>query len=234
MMWAKVVVVQLVSWCGYDLLFQDVDVVWYKDPLQIFHDNKSPYSNFDVLFQDDGARSIRYAPYSANSGFYYVRHNDRTRHLFTSLLYSGDFIAKTGSHQQALTALLAEHSSLTGLTVKTLNTHDFPGGWSYHRRGNPTLREVVTNKHIPFIFHMSWTKNKDDKLKYLKQLGQWYVHEKCEKGDIVDEVDSAGDEFISKSCCAADPIITCFYRDKPSITSCKDSPPIDKGAKSWW
>ena len=165
MMWAKVIVVQFVNWMGYDVLFQDVDVVWYKDPITLLKDGDD-YKGFDIMFQDDGARSLRYAPYCANSGFYYVRYNDRTRYLFQSLLYAGDFISKTGSHQQALTALLAEHSSLTGLKVKTLDTHEFPGGWNFHRRSNKTIKEMVghpsvsTDKHIPTIFHMSWTKNK--------------------------------------------------------------------------
>jgi len=79
MMFAKVVCVQLITLLGYDLLFQDVDVVWYKDPLPFFHNNTSPISHFDIYFQDDGAHSLRYAPFSANSGFYYVRNNDRTR-----------------------------------------------------------------------------------------------------------------------------------------------------------
>ena len=79
------------------------------------------------MFQDDGARSLRYAPFCANSGFYFARYNDHTRYFFLSTLYTGDFIQKTGSHQQALSALLSEHSSLTGLKVKTLQTHDFPG-----------------------------------------------------------------------------------------------------------
>jgi len=81
MMFAKVVCVHLISLLGYDLLFQDVDVVWYKDPLPFFHNSTSPISDFDVLFQDDGAHSLRYAPFSANSGFYYARNNDRTRYL---------------------------------------------------------------------------------------------------------------------------------------------------------
>jgi hypothetical protein len=34
-----------------------------------------------------------------------------------------------------LNALLAEHSSLTGLKVKTLGVKGYPGGWDYHNRG---------------------------------------------------------------------------------------------------
>ena len=67
MMMAKVISVQLVSMLGFDLLFQDVDIVWYKNPLTYFSDPSLPAHKFDVFFQDDGGHSVRYAPYSANS-----------------------------------------------------------------------------------------------------------------------------------------------------------------------
>jgi len=125
MMLAKVFCVQMVSALGYDFLFQDVDIVWYKHPLEYFDTNPG----FDIYFQDDGAHSTRYAPYSANSGFYYVRHNDRTQFFLTSVLMAGDLVLKTDSHQQALIALLAEHASLYGLRVKVLSRdlEEFPG-----------------------------------------------------------------------------------------------------------
>ena len=114
---------------GYDVLFQDVDVVWIKDPFAYFHNPESKITQFDVIFQHDGSDSVRYAPYSANSGFYYVRANKRSTYLFTSLLYHSDLIMTWDSHQQALIQLLAEHSSLFGLGVKVLgrDTDEFPG-----------------------------------------------------------------------------------------------------------
>lgn len=68
MMMAKVYCVQLVLSLGYNVLFQDVDVVWYKNPLKYFED--PDVQEWDMMFQDDGARSIRYAPYSPNTGKY--------------------------------------------------------------------------------------------------------------------------------------------------------------------
>ena len=117
---------------GYDVLFQDVDIVWLtpdRDPLRFFQDESSKLSHFDVIFQHDGANSIRYAPYSANSGFYYARANKRTQYLFTSLLYHSDLIMTWDSHQQVLVQLLSEQSSLFGLNVKVLSrdTEMFPG-----------------------------------------------------------------------------------------------------------
>ena len=60
----------------------------------------------------------------------------------------------------------------------------------------------------PYIFHMTWTKNKDNKKLYFQQMmGEWYL----------------------KDSCLPEPNIVCHYRDKPSLISCKDSPPIDAG-----
>ena len=77
---AKVVCVQLTNMLGYDVIFQDVDVVWYHNPLDYFHNKTNPFYHFNLYFQDDGAHSDRYAPTRANSGFYYVRNNDKTNY----------------------------------------------------------------------------------------------------------------------------------------------------------
>lgn len=51
MMLAKIICVLLTSLAGVDILFQDVDVIWYKNPLDLFHDTSSPLAKFDALFQ---------------------------------------------------------------------------------------------------------------------------------------------------------------------------------------
>jgi len=241
MMYAKVVTVQLINRLGYDVLFQDVDLVWYRNPLTFFHDRTNPLYAFDMLFQDDGARSLRYAPYSANTGFYYVRNNDKTKFLFRSLLYLGDMVLSMTSHQQALAALLDEHSSLTGLRVKTLPGVDFPGGYHYHRKKEiPFLKDIVQGKHVPYLMHMSWTTNKKNKLLFLQQMGLWYTKTECEAGGgvgVANRLSQMGsDGGMKTTCCSAEPIIKCYFADKPSAEQCKDSsaPTIDKGAKSFW
>jgi Nucleotide-diphospho-sugar transferase len=55
MMNAKVMCLHMASLLGYDILFQDADVVWYKDPLPFFHSKELPYADADVLFADDGS-----------------------------------------------------------------------------------------------------------------------------------------------------------------------------------
>lgn len=229
MMYAKVVPVQLLNMMGYDVLFQDVDVVWMKNPIGIFHDKSSPLHDFDILFQDDGARSVRFAPYSGNTGMYYVRHNTRTRFLLTQLLYNGDMIMETKSHQQALTALLEEHSSLTGLKVKTLEGNDFPSGYHYHR-DSQLMKRIVSGQQKPFLFHMCWTKNKENKILFYKQMGMWYMEDKCTGTEALSKMASKD----APACCTAEPLVSCHYKDKPSIIPCKDSDPIDKGRPSFW
>lgn len=157
----QVTCVHLINHLGYNVLFQDVDLVWYKNPLEFFrqHDPKTRIGSFDVYFQDDGSHSTRYQPYAANSGFYYVRYNERTRYFLTALLMSGDVILKTSSHQQAMTAILAEHSSLYGLKVKVFGRDDdeygalFPGGFHYHNRKD-YMHALVRGEIEPYIFHM--------------------------------------------------------------------------------
>ena len=67
MMMAKVYCVHLANALGYNVVFQDVDVIWYRNPLEYF-ENPENVKEWDMMFQDDGARSDRYAPYSPNTG----------------------------------------------------------------------------------------------------------------------------------------------------------------------
>jgi hypothetical protein len=220
---------------GYNILFQDVDMIWYQHPLDYFYpylDDSTTTHAYDIIFQDDGGRSVRYAPYSANSGFYFIRHSARTRHLLTSVLMAGDRIMSSHSHQQVLIALLNEHVSLFGLKVKVLSRamEEFPGGYHYHQRTKVYMKDLFAGKVKPFIFHMSWTLNKVNKIFFLRQMGEWYVPEQC----IQRKVEDMKMDSLSTSCCTQEPIFSCHYRDKPSIKPCYRSPPLDNDQPSWW
>ena len=239
MMMAKVFCVHMVLALGYDVLFQDVDVVWWRNPLEYFHsseEEQSPSKHFDMYFQDDGNHALYYAPYSANTGFYYVRHNDITMHFFNTFLMAGDTIIATKSHQVALIALLGEHASLYGLRVKVFNRNsdDFPGGHAFNQRKS-FMKDILAKAVHPYIFHMSWTLNKVNKQKYFQQMGEWYYQPTCIEKSLADLLPSGSESgALFDKCCAAEPIVQCHYSDKPSLHPCKDSPPIDKGMRSWW
>ena len=183
-----------------------------------------------MVFQDDGSRTWRYAPYSPNSGFYFVRNSPLTTFFFESLLKLGDMIQVAKSHQHVLNDLLIEFTSSKGLRVKVLKKgkdNVFPGGVEFHNK-HEYMKEIINGTKKPYIFHMSWTNNKENKKKFLEQLGEWYVSEDAEK----EESGCKG-----TLCCLDQPNIKCHYRDKPSKIPCLDSPRIDgdqtKNASFW-
>jgi hypothetical protein len=237
MMLAKVYCVHMINALGYDLLFQDVDIVWYRNPVEYFTNDSNPYRDFDMYFQQDGSPSRRYAPYSPNTGFYFVRNNLKTQYFFHSLLMQGNLITGSGSHQSALNIVLQEHASWRGLRVKVLNveTEMFPGGFHFHRRKD-FMKDMIAGKVKPYIFHMSWTTNKENKRMFFEQLGDWHVDDQC-IGSTTSKILSDGrnnGSDLPSACCLAKPQVKCHYRDKPSRIPCKDRPSIDKDKPSWW
>ena len=215
------------------------DIVWFKDPLTYFHDkSNTAIQEFDILFQHDGNAQSRYSPYSANSGFYYVRSNKKTSYLFTSLMYHGAIVRKSKSHQQVLVQLLNEHSSMFGLKVKVFDasqTDMFPGGYHYHQQWE-TMHAIISGKSNAYILHMSWTENKVNKVLFFRQMGEWYVQDKCIGDDISNLIDgNVEDGVLVEQCCSAEPIFSCHYKDKPSKIPCPDSPRIDPlKRRSFW
>jgi Nucleotide-diphospho-sugar transferase len=242
MMLAKIYCVQLVNHLGYDVLFQDVDVVWQRNPLELF-ERELLLGGHDVLAQDDGSRAIRFSPYAVNTGFYYIRHNQRTENFLSALVRSGDCVMEDGSHQSVMIALLREHASRHGLKVKVFDRDSdqgrlLPGGFHFHRRFD-LMRAIMNGTNVPFVFHMSWTINHNVKRRFFDQLGYWYISPTCldesyqptyynnsATGTVENQLDIA--------CCVARPEPTCHYRDKPSKIPCTQSPGIDKGHSSFW
>jgi hypothetical protein len=238
---AKIRAAQLVSVLGFDLLFQDVDVVWFRSPLEYF--NNSTDKAFDMYFQQDGIVQKYNTPYGVNTGFYFVHYNDRTSYFFTSLLLSGDTIFRSFNDQADIGVRLADHSSTYGLKVKVIPRTEpiTPGGFQFHDisdYGKDYMKNILNGSSTPYVFHMSWTDGKPDKIFYLRQMGQWYVKDQC-IGKLFQEIlDKTPKEdatsIIPTKCCSSEPIVSCHFRDKPSIIPCTDHPPKDKDAPSWW
>lgn len=170
MMWFKTTSVYLALQAGFNVLFQDVDLVWLRDPFRFLLDLQQ-----DMVFMDDGQKSPRYTPYFTNSGFYFVRYNERTRYLFEKMVKCGaSDISKSHSHQQVLIKHIAEAHHLFGLGVHVLDMKQFPSGQVYHEN-KPLVRKIQAKEFRPFVFHMCWTTNRVDKLVYFKDLGLWYL-----------------------------------------------------------
>lgn len=110
---------------------------------------------------------------------------------------------------------------MMGLKVKVLDdVHVFPGGHQY-QHDKEYMHQLISGENKPLIFHMYWTDGKDSKVKFFQQFGEWYVRDGCS-------------EDLTKKCCATQPLVSCHYRDKPSIIPCLDSPSYDKDGESFW
>lgn len=174
MMWYKSFSLFLTLNYGFNVLFQDVDLVWFRDPfpffqimidedmkrleflkekqIEIINDLKDSfpklneesnedeiitptsytYTSMDSLFSDDGQRSHRYSPFYANSGFYYLKSNDRSKFFAAGIMNAMDSIQVLGSHQNVFTNRWIEHVSITGGHTNILNIYRFPTGILYH------------------------------------------------------------------------------------------------------
>ncbi len=154
MVLAKVCCVHLVNLLGYNVLLQDVDVIWYRHPLEFFSSFEITHDGFDMYFQDNGSRSKDYESFYANTGFYFVRYNARTVYYFSVLVRQADLILAHGDDQLVMNVLLNEHASLTGLRVKTIHRDDtrFPGGFHYQSRPEQ-MKKLLQAKIQPYVFH---------------------------------------------------------------------------------
>jgi len=173
MMLLKSIALWLPLRLGYDTLFQDADLVWLQDPMQYFNQ----YPLVDSFWMDDGARSARYTPFFANSGFMFLRSNHRTRRYAREVVSAGDLISGWGSQQTATSQLLNDASSRHGLVVSVLPKGIFIPGQQFHRNKH-LMKRIVAGEFTPIVFHMCWTANKVEKLKYLKEdMKMWYLQQ---------------------------------------------------------
>lgn len=220
---AKIYCVHLVLSLGYNVLHQDIDIVWNRNPLPFF--DSPEMEGYDMIFQDDGDRRSPGKPFNPNSGFHFIRNNDLTVFLYGMFIRMGDVVTRKSSHQDTLNVLLNEHVNWKGLRVKVIRMGDgnpFPGGKEF-KYNYAYMKQMINNEIEPFIFHMSFTKSKEYKLANFKQLGEWYLKE-----------DEYGSCSGGLECCLPEPNITCYYRDLPSKVPCRESPPFKKGAASFW
>ena len=208
MMWFKTTSVYLALSAGFNVLFQDVDLVWLRSPYAYFASLDQ-----DLIFMDDGARTPRYTPFFVNSGFYFVAHNVRTRYLFeTFLKHASEEIGLTHSHQSVLIRHIAETQHLFGLRVYVLDQQLFASGQAYHEN-KPLVRRIQSREYRPYVFHMCWTDNRENKVVYFKDVGLWYLPDDsdAEKGktctnapSMLKYIQGLPSETIRDLCCNRD------------------------------
>ena len=106
------------------------------------------------------------------------RHSPLSEHFVHKFLFWGDKRLQTRSHQEVFNQAMVEEFSLFPTSIKLLDERHFPQGKVYHH-SKSLMHQITTHKQKAFIFHMCWTKNKVDKLRYLKRLKMWYLDNTC-------------------------------------------------------
>jgi hypothetical protein len=209
---------------GYDLLFQDLDVVWYRNPMELLQNKNSPLYNYDVIIQDDGNPLPIYLPYRGCAGFYFVRSNKKTKNWLMSYIFSLDRIRDKHNDQGLFNTVLAHHRSMTGMRVKVLNPDIFPSGRDFQIR-KQYMADMASGKIKPVIFHMNWTAGLHEKFPFMKQMGMWYVKDDVCHGENGSHVfDEVGADGFADKCCSSKALVSCHFRNKPSVIPCDDSP----------
>jgi len=102
---------------------------------------------------------------------------------------------------------------------------------------------ILRGKNGTLSFHMNWNAHKKHKREFLEQMGDWYLQDKCTGDQTVASIAAKSGEggaatemdYIS-TCCSAEPLIRCHYKDKPSLIPCNGSPPFEakNSEKSFW
>jgi len=255
---SKVWVCHLMSEMGLDFVLSDVDVFPYKtDAYEYLVNNvaHTKHPNFDLYFQDDHSDLPQYAPWSANSGFFYSKNNPRTAHFWSVMLRHGDLVLRYKNDQAALTTLLSFMTGQYGLRVKVLSeeSYNFPGRCHHFLwRMEPlqsfavshTLFLSLTLATVGYHFHKDESFMKEmmlDRVKpYLFHMN-WNTDVTTKKkfsqqigAWYISDDSKCFRSSILEDCCMSEPIPLCYYRDKPSkMASCRDYPAIESD-KSFW
>jgi len=167
-LFAKVAVTQDVLAAGVDVLRQDVDIVWLRDP-RPYLTRQMNSDQLDFLFMDDGLNPF-HRPLHFNSGFVCIRNNAFSRYAWNLIFSHYPRILHYGSEQRVINIVMSFLNE-QGLRCGRLEDRVFVNGH--------VISEVL-DKGAPFpesssVIHFSWTKNLESKLMHLKQFGHWYV-----------------------------------------------------------
>jgi hypothetical protein len=146
-----------------DVLFQDVDLVWRRDPRP--HLIEQAREGADVQAMYDGPNT-RFQPLYANSGFMYFRNSPQVRAFWAEVYARHEMVAYYRSQQEPLNILLAAHAH-RGLDVRILEEERFANGHLYcGGRTAPT---------DPWVMHNSWTKDLAEKLRRYEENELWFL-----------------------------------------------------------
>ena len=165
MMFPKTAVVQDLLELGYDVLFQDVDIIWKKDPSEILL--RADRKHLDAQFMYDGPNAY-YAPLHVNSGFFFLRNTRHSREFWNMVYQNYDKMFYLGGQQRVVNTVLVGRF-FRGLQLDVLPENDFTNGHLFH------IENMDSLPADPYVVHVSWTSNLAHKMKKYHMAGLWYI-----------------------------------------------------------
>ena len=165
MMFPKTFAVNDLLSYGRDVLFQDVDLVWRRDPIPEL--DRPELQSAHALFMYDGPNPI-YAPLHANTGFFLLRNRKAARHFWQQACDSFEEMRAHRSQQVVVNRLLAAPDA-ERLKVRILDEDTFANGHLF------SVEDPVGLPDDPAVIHCSWTHNLDHKLEKLRLANLWFL-----------------------------------------------------------
>lgn len=150
---------------GCDFLFQDVDIVWLRDPFGFFGMN----GRYDIEFMYDGANPY-HAPMHANTGFIYFHNRPPSRNFWNIIYNNFERVIQFRSQQNPVNKYLGLVSN-RGLSTNILPSDLFANGHLFY----PDPKYECRLPQNPAVVHCSWTNDIEQKLKKYKINGLWFL-----------------------------------------------------------
>jgi len=174
----------------YNILFQDIDLVWIKDPLKYINilNNKISKNIFDIITSHDHRWDDK-GP--INSGFMFINSNCKTKSFTDNVMQFIGIPLVQGSDQRLWNKLL-NTIPFRDINVHFLDSFLFISGKTlydimFNRFGmkfNSRNERInyIKNEAKSYIIHAAWTYDAYHKVERFYKTGHWYFNQnQCSK-----------------------------------------------------
>jgi len=177
----KFLVPKLLLEAGINVFFQDVDVVWFKDPMITMR--SSEFAGYDFVIQHVGRNRPMFGPFFGNSGLFFMKGNAHVQACWDRMFFDLDKVAAwSGSQQMILNyhlGLCAAPGGPMVLRVKYVHPTVFVSGWVAQ---NNTMKEALREKNSLsknfVLYHTNWAVNTEEKIRVNQDYHLWYLSSK--------------------------------------------------------
>lgn len=155
---------------GATVLFQDTDLIWFKDPFLYLKNHNDEY---DIQIMYDGPNRLC-KPLHANTGFIYLQPNAITKAALETALYNSASILFVGGHQVPFNQILHHFIQQKLLRLQVLPQHLFLNGHLFNRTWGVSP-EAKNWKEEGIVLHYSWTGTMLEKVQKLEKFDLNYL-----------------------------------------------------------